>query len=123
MRAGGQWRGQIYEAIEKQDKLILVCSRASLTRPAVFEEVLEAIDSERTTGAQKLFPIRLDDYIFSGELEEIARTRVSIGQWRENWVVYVRSYHIPDFSNWKDAKSFRTEFGKLVEALKKPAQR
>ncbi len=123
MRGGIHWRGQIYDAIEKQDKLVLVCSRASLTRAAVVEEILEAIDRERRTGTQKLFPIRLDDYVFSEALDRIARTKVATGDWKENWVVYVRSYHIPDFSRWNEARPFRREFTKLVEVLKKPAQR
>lgn len=123
MRGGGYWRGQIYDAIDKHDKLILVCSRASLTRPAVVEEILEAINRERRTGEQKLFPIRLDDYIFSDELDGIAHSKVAGGQWKEDWVVYVRSYHIPDFSRWQEARHFSLEFNKLVEALKKPARR
>ena len=123
MRGGIYWRGQIYDAIEKQDKLVLVCSRASLTRAAVVEEILETIDRERRTGTQKLFPIRLDDYVFSEELDRIARTKVATGEWKENWVVYVRSYHIPDFSRWNEPRPFRREFTKLVEVLKKPAQR
>ena len=31
----------------------------------------------------------------------------------------LREYYIPDFSNWKDHGSFETEFGKLLDALKK----
>jgi len=123
MRGGARWRGQIYEAIEKQDKLVLICSEASLTRPAVVEEILEAIESERHMGVQKLFPIRLDDYILSDELERVARSKVKNGEWKENWVTYVRSYHIPDFSSWKKPKVFRTEFEKLLEALQAPPTR
>jgi hypothetical protein len=123
LRGGSHWRGQIYEAIENQDKLVLVCSRSSLTRPAVVEEILEAIDRERESGKQKLFPIRLDDYIFSDEMESLARTKVAHGEWRENWVVYIRSYHIPDFSIWTNAIKFGSEFKRLVEALKKPGRR
>jgi hypothetical protein len=123
MRGGNPWRGQIYDAIEKHDKLVLVCSKDSLTRPAVVEEILEAIDRERKTNTQKLFPLRLDDYIFSDELEEVARTAVARGEWKENWVAYVRAYHIPDLSNWKKPRNFAREFSKLVEALKKPAKR
>lgn len=123
MRGGAQWRGQIYDAIEKQDKLVLICSRESLARPAVVEEIQEAIERERQIGAQKLFPIRLDDYILSDELEKIARQNVKDGKWKENWVTYVRSFHIPDFSSWKKPKAFRTEFNRFVEALQAPPTR
>jgi hypothetical protein len=123
MKGGSQWRGQIYDAIEKHDKLILVCSRESVARPAVVEELLEAIDRERATRTQKLFPVRLDDYVLSGELETLARDKVATGEWRENWIQYVRAYHIPDFTNWQKPKVFTREFDKLVEALKKPEKR
>lgn len=123
MRGGSHWRGQIYEAIEKHDKLVLICSEASLTRPAVVEEIFEAIERERGMGVQKLFPIRLDDYILSGDLEKVARAKLKNGEWKENWVTYVRSYHIPDFSSWKKPKVFREEFEKLLEALQQPPTR
>jgi hypothetical protein len=119
MRGGDAWRGQIYKAIEEHDKLVLICSRQSLTRPAVVEEIIEAIDRERDSGVQRLFPIRLDDFVFSNELDRIARDKVSKGQWRENWVTQLRSYHIPDFAGWKAPRRVRVEFAKLLEVLTK----
>ncbi len=120
---GDYWRQQIYDAIEKHDKLILVCSKTSLSRPAVVAEILEAIDRERTAKAQKLFPIRLDDYVLSSDLEGVAKAKVAAGEWRENWLTYVRAYHIPDFSQWRNTRRFSRDVSKLVEALRHPPGR
>lgn len=123
MRGGDYWRRQIYDAIEKQDKMILVCSRNALSRPAVIEEIIEAIDHERASKSQKLFPVRIDDYILSAQLEETAKTKVSSGEWRNNWVSYVRAYHIPDFSAWKNKRKIVGEKQKLLKALRNPEGR
>lgn len=120
MRGGDFWREQIYDAIEKHDKLVLICSRASLERPAVVEEIQEAISRERQTETQKLFPIRIDDFILDKELDMLSRARVTTGEWSENWVSRVRAYHIPDFSKWTTPEVFQDEFRKLVEALNRP---
>jgi hypothetical protein len=123
MYGGDHWRGQIHDAISKHDRLVLICSRSSLVRPAVVDEILETIARERQTGKQKLFPLRLDDYVLSDDLTSVAKSKVAHGEWREDWVVYVRSYHIPDFSRWQTPKYFRTEFAKLAVALRKPRRR
>jgi hypothetical protein len=120
---GEYWRRQIDDAIDKHDKLILVCSQNSLSRPAVVGEIIEAIDRERASQTQKLFPIRLDDYVFSAELEAIAKTKVASGEWRQNWLTYVRAYHIPDFSRWGDVRPFNRETRKLIDALRHPPVR
>lgn len=123
MHGGDHWRGQIYDAIKRHDKLVLICSSESLVRPAVVEEILEAIDRERDTRRQKLFPIRLDDYVLGDEISGVAKTKVARGEWRANWLDYIRSYHIPDFSGWRSPKDFKAEFGKLTKALMKPGRR
>jgi uncharacterized protein YjbI with pentapeptide repeats len=123
IQGGDHWRGQVHDAINKHDKLVLICSRSSLVRPAVVDEILEAITRERQTGKQKLFPLRLDDYVLSDDLTNVAKTKVEHGEWREDWVVYVRSYHIPDFSKWQARKLFRAQFTKLALALRKPGRR
>jgi hypothetical protein len=120
---GDFWRRQIDEAIEKHDKLVLVCSEASLERPAVIAEILDTIDRERRTRVQKLFPIRIDDYVLSDALEQVAKQKVISGEWRENWVSYVRAYHIPDFSAWRNAGKFSAEVKRFLQALQHPPMR
>jgi hypothetical protein len=123
LKGGDYWRRQIADAIDKHDRLILACSRKSLNRPAVVAEIIEAIERERATGKQKLFPIRLDDYILSQRMEKMAKARVASGAWKEDWVTYVRAYHIPDFSRWANTRKFSEEFRKLLDALKNPGTR
>jgi hypothetical protein len=123
MRAGQFWRTQIAEAIKLHDKLVLVCSEQALVRRNVVDEIIAAIERERERGSQKLFPIRLDDFILGDEMLEIADAKMKAGEWREDWVRYVRAYHIPDFRRWKDHDVYRTEFQKLLRDLKHPAPR
>ena len=81
-------------------------------------EIFEAIDRERATKTQKLFPVRIDDYILSAELEEVAKVKVSTGEWRDNWVSYVRAcitFRI--FHSWKNKRKIEKRAGeRLIEA-------
>src|SRR5579871_790645 len=123
MQGGDFWRKQINEAIKMHEKLIVACSQKSLSRKEVVEEIIEAIEHERETGAQKLFPVRLDDFLFTKEAEEWAYKTLPPRQRREDWLTYLRDYHVPNFSNWKDFDTFMQEFEKLLNALKNPAKR
>lgn len=53
------------EGVNNHDRVILVCSKASLDRPGVLNEIEETLAREaRHGGASYLIPIRLDDYVF-----------------------------------------------------------
>ena len=123
LRGGQKWEDQINVAIKEHDKLLLVCSRQAIYRPQVVREILQAIDAERATGHQKLFPIRLDDHILSEEMMSDARENVRSGTWTENWVHHVRKYQIPDFSRWKDHDAYQAALKNLLRDLKSPQQR
>lgn len=123
MRGGKEWEVQITDAIKEHRKLILICSRRSIYRRNVVSEIMRAIDEERRTGEQKLFPIRLDDHILGTEILEEAREKVKSGEWSENWVFYVQKYHIPDFSRWTDSKDYQRELTKLIQDLRNPVRR
>jgi hypothetical protein len=121
LRSGQKWEGQINTAIKAHDKLVLFCSRQSVYRPQVVREILQAIWTERETGEQKLFPIRLDDQILSAEMLEDAREKVRSGEWSENWVYEVRKYQIADFTQWKDHDAYQKALAGLLRDLKKTA--
>ncbi len=123
MRGGKEWEGQIKDAIRDHDKLVLIYSQRALYRPNVVKEIVSAIEDERATGIQKLFPIRLDDHILTEAMMDEAREKVRSGEWGENWVYYITKYHIPDFSRWESESFYEPEFEKLLEALEKPAKR
>ena len=55
------------EGVNEHDRVILVCSQASLDRPGVLNEVTETLQREaRDGGKEYLIPITLDDYVFTG---------------------------------------------------------
>jgi hypothetical protein len=55
------------DGVNRYDRVILVCSKASLNRPGVLNEIEETLQREaRDGGAVYLIPIRLDDYVFKG---------------------------------------------------------
>jgi uncharacterized protein YjbI with pentapeptide repeats len=123
IQGGKHWRTQVQTAIKLHDKVVLICSENSVVRQNVVDEIITAIERERETGEQKLFPIRLDDFILDLDILDIADAAMESGRWREDWVRYVRSYHIPDFSGWKDHDSYQREFQKLIRDLKNPKPR
>jgi|GEM_PF-1273247 len=123
MKGGKFWRPQINEAIKLHDKLVFVASEQSVQRPEVVREILEAIEQERKTEQQKLFPLRLDDFILSKEALRFADKNIAASAWPEDWIRYIRQFHIPDFSAWKDHDAYTQEFQKLLRDLKEPARR
>jgi hypothetical protein len=57
----------VFRKIQEHDRVLLVCSRNSLERVGVINEVQETFDREaRDGGATYLLPITLDDYVFTG---------------------------------------------------------
>lgn len=58
----------VRDGINEHDRVILVCSGASLERPSVQNEIDETLQREaRDGGKAYLLPITLDDYVFSWE--------------------------------------------------------
>jgi hypothetical protein len=54
------------EGVNKYDRVILVCSEASLDRKGVLNEIQETLAREaRDGGAEYFIPITLDDYLFT----------------------------------------------------------
>jgi hypothetical protein len=56
----------MHRKIKEHDRVVLICSEASLTRPGVQTELTEVMDEEARRGSDTcLIPIRLDDYVLS----------------------------------------------------------
>jgi len=71
------------EGVNEHDRVVLICSRASLERPGVLNELEETLEREaRSGGASFLIPITLDDYVFewsppaSRDVAQAVRDRV-----------------------------------------------
>lgn len=55
------------EGVNQHDRVILVCSKASLDRSGVLNEITETLQREaRDGGKEYLIPITLDEYVFNG---------------------------------------------------------
>jgi hypothetical protein len=98
------------DGVNKFDRVILICSKNSLTRKGVLNEIEETLQREaRDGGASYLIPVRLDDYIFQtkGDIDPgIAQA--------------IRDRVVADFTNLDaDPDKFNLSLQKLVAALRK----
>lgn len=105
LKIGDYFRKRIGEQIRIKDKLVLIISEDSISSEWVEDEVEKAIEEERQTKTEKLFPIRIDDSIFSA---------------RDNWAEKIRlTRHIGDFSKWKSIAEVKMAFERLINDLQK----
>jgi hypothetical protein len=89
-----------------------VLSESSIASHWVATEILHSRSREGCTGERVLFPIRLAPFelirqwtLFDPDSgTDLART--------------VRSFYIPDFSNWHNESSFEQAFERLLDDLK-----
>ena len=74
------------EGVNKYDRVVVVCSKVSLARPGVKNEIRETLAREAKLGGEALLvPITLDDYIFKSksEVAGVLRERV-VADFRES---------------------------------------
>ena len=106
-RLGKRIGDEVHSRIQEHDRVILICSRASLDRPGVRNEIQETFDREaRDGGATYLLPIRLDDYVLTG--------------WDDPLAPRVRDRVVGDFTGaMDDDRAFDRAMRRLLAALKK----
>lgn len=97
------------KGVNEHDRVLLVCSKASLVRSGVRNEIQETLAREaRDGGASYLLPITIDDYVFSSEWRE-----------REPEVSQaVLDRVVADFRGATDAVGFEKALGRVIGALK-----
>lgn len=99
----------IDEAVRVYDKLIVICSSQSLNSPAVIREIERALQKEDDLARQGseveiLFPIRLDEYIFT--------------EWNHHRKADVIAKNVGDFRDWNEPKQYKKAFDRLLRDLK-----
>lgn len=99
----------IDEAVRIYDKLIVICSEQSLNSPAVIREIERALQKEddlvrQGQEGEVLFPIRLDDYIFTG--------------WQHHRKADVTAKNVGDFRKWKQHDYYQKAIDRLLHDLK-----
>jgi hypothetical protein len=97
------------KGVNEHDRTLLICSRSSLGRPGLLNEIEEVMAREsRDGGKTYLIPIRLDDYVFSGWVPE-----------NPDLAQAVRDRVVADFRQHDDVPQFASELAKLIAVLKK----
>lgn len=116
MKGGKKLFPQIDEAIRIYDKLLLILSESSIKSDWVANEIRWARKREKHEGRQKLFPVRIISY------ERLKDWQLFDTDTVTELSAEVRSYYIPDFTNWKDHDSYKKVFSRLLRDLKENNQ-
>jgi TIR domain/Pentapeptide repeats (8 copies) len=104
LRIGDRFRQQFEESIHRQDRMLLILSKNSISSPWVEDEVEAAIERERKEGQKVLLPIRIDNAVMKTNRAWAASLK--------------RKYHIGDFSKAKDHSAFTTALNGLLDDLR-----
>lgn len=109
LKPGDNFYEHLSTGIDYYDKLVLICSKESLTESWWVDREIDRVLSkerelmkERGKNIHLLIPIRIDDYIFEWEgakKEEILR------------------YNIGDFREWENEEKFKLALTELIHAL------
>jgi hypothetical protein len=98
------------EGVNQHDRVVLICSEASLSRPGVLNEIEETLAREAREGGESyLIPVRLDDYVFTGW----APARPDLAQ-------AIRDRVVADFTDaLTDESRFNSALLRLLSALRR----
>jgi uncharacterized protein YjbI with pentapeptide repeats len=104
MKIGDKILDTIDEAIRLRDKVLLVLSETSIASDWVEDEVTKAYAEERQRGMTVVFPIRLDDAVFTTN---------------EAWARKLRdNRNISDFRCWKEHDAYQKALNRLLRDLR-----
>lgn len=103
-KLGDKLRAEIYQAIDQLDKLLLVLSEHAIESKWVEEEVDVALDREhQQPGTFLLFPLRLDDTVFTT---------------KKYWAITVRQRRIGDFRQWQQEAEYQKALQRVLRDLR-----
>jgi hypothetical protein len=112
IKAGQKLYEQIDRAIQSNDRLLLVLSESSMQSEWVISEILNARKTEMIERRRKLFPIRLVNF------DGIKGWTCFDADTGKDLAVEIRSYFIPDFTNWMNDDAFDVAFARLLSDLR-----
>ncbi len=108
MKIGAKIRSTIDQAINRQEKLLLLISEHALKSAWIEDEVEAALEHERREQREMLFPVKLDE---------------SVMQTLQAWAAKLRrTCNIGDFTNWTEPEAYEQAFERLIRDLKKAAE-
>jgi hypothetical protein len=104
MKIGAKILDTLDQAIRLRDKILLVLSEAAIASDWVEDEVTKGFAEERQRGMTVLFPVRLDDAVFTTS---------------EAWALKLRdNRNIGDFRHWKDHDAYQKTLARLLRDLR-----
>jgi TIR domain/Pentapeptide repeats (8 copies) len=112
MQGGKYTIDQIDRAIQMQERLLLILSPKSMKSKWVETEIIKARKREVTEKRRVLFPIRLVPF------KVIQDWKCFDSDTGEDLARQIRKFHIPDFSNWENRKSYAEGLKNLLRDLK-----
>ncbi len=103
-KAGRPLHRVMHRGVNEHDFVVLICSKDSLVRPGVLNEIEESLKkSSRQGGRNILVPLAIDDFVYASWKPD-----------RDDLAVYVRDLVIADF---RQAIRGKMAFGKAVDKL------
>ncbi len=121
--AGSEVQRRLRPSPRKGGRLVLICSEALFRCEETAEIVTAAVEFERRARIQTLFPVSVDGFLQSGEILALADEAVEQGAWRLDWVRYLRSLFVADWSRWNEPQSYQVAMELLARDLHNPAKR
>jgi len=104
LQPGNYFRERIDQAIHTQEKLLLLLSEHSVSSGWVRYEVELTLARENRQQRESLYPVRLDDAIFSCTA---------------SWAASLQATrHIGDFTGWQEEQRYQEAFALLLRHLK-----
>lgn len=104
LKIGARIRPTIDHQIRMREKLIVIISENAMQSEWVGDEVEAALEQERVSSKDLLFPLRLDEAVLNS---------------RDDWAAKLkRRRNIGDFSKWKDDAAYQKMFKRLLRDLR-----
>lgn len=112
IQGGKMLHEQIFTAITRHDKFLIILSEASMKSRWVITEIQRARREERATGIRKLIFISLVPF------DAIRKWECFDADTGKDLAIIAREYFIPDFTNWEtDQNKYQKAFERLVRDL------